>query len=455
MTVPSLPQGMRDFDATTVQKRHYILDTIKKIFVLHGYQPLETPAMENLDTLIGKYGDEGDKLIFKVLNNGLNDAKNQEKAKAGFDKIMEGKASKELTERALKYDLTIPFARYVAMNKNILSFPFKRYQTQQVWRADRPQKGRYREFTQCDVDVVGSKSLWNEIDLAKIYHEAFTQLGIKNYSLQINNRKILSALAEKINAADKMTAITVIIDKLDKIGIEKVGQLLQETGLEESQVSSIISFLNITGNNEEKLVTLSSFFEGNEVAKVGIDEIRFVVTLCSHINIHIDQTLARGLDYYTGSIFEVKAPQEVKMGSIGGGGRYDDLTGMFGVKDIPGVGISFGIDRIYDVLEELNLFPQKLAQKLKAIFFYMGEETTAICNELADDLRKDEIACEVYTENVKLDKQFKYAEKKAIPFVIMIGADELSTNMATVKELASGKQEKISFKDLSTFLSSR
>lgn len=455
MTAPSLPQGMRDFDATTVQKRHYILDSIKKIFVLHGYQPLETPAMENLDTLIGKYGDEGDKLIFKVLNNGLNDAKNQEKAKAGFDKIMEGKASKELTERALKYDLTIPFARYVAMNKNILSFPFKRYQTQQVWRADRPQKGRYREFTQCDVDVVGSKSLWNEIDLAKIYHEAFTQLGIKNYSLQINNRKILSALAEKINAADKMTVITVIIDKLEKIGIEKVAQLLQETGLEESQVSSIISFLSITGDNEEKLVALSSFFEGNNVAKIGIEEIQFVVRQCSHINIYIDQTLARGLDYYTGSIFEVKAPQEVKMGSIGGGGRYDDLTGMFGVKDIPGVGISFGIDRIYDVLEELNLFPQKLAQKLKAIFFYMGEETAIKCNELADDLRKHEIACEVYTEDVKLDKQFKYAEKKAIPFAIMIGPDELSTNMATVKELAAGKQEKISFKDLHIFLSSR
>lgn len=455
MTVPSLPQGMRDFDATTVQKRHYILDTIKKVFILHGYQPLETPAMENLDTLIGKYGDEGDKLIFKVLNNGLNDAKNQEKAKAGFEKVLKGKASKELTERALKYDLTIPFARYVAMNKNVLSFPFKRYQTQQVWRADRPQKGRYREFTQCDVDVVGSRSLWNEIDLAKIYHEAFTQLGIKTYGLQINNRKILSALAQKIDAAEKMTAITVIIDKLDKIGIEKVGQLLQETGLEESQVTLIVSFLNITGTNQEKIAELSSFFEGSEVAKIGIEEIKFVVTHCPHINIHIDQTLARGLDYYTGSIFEVKAPQEVKMGSIGGGGRYDDLTGMFGVKDIPGVGISFGIDRIYDVLEELQLFPKELAQELKALFFFMGEETIAKCNELADDLHTHKIACEVFTENVKLDKQFKYAEKKAIPFVIMVGADELSNNMATVKELASGKQEKISFKELGIFLSSK
>ncbi len=454
MTVPSLPQGMRDFDAATVQKRNYILDTIKNIFTLHGYLPLETPAMENLDTLIGKYGDEGDKLIFKVLNNGLNDLKNQDKAKVGFDKLMEGKASKELTERALKYDLTIPFARYVAMNRNILSFPFKRYQTQQVWRADRPQKGRYREFTQCDVDVVGSKSLWNEIDLAKIYHEAFTQLGLHNYSLQINNRKILTALAEKINAADKMTAITVIIDKLDKIGIEKVASLLNETGLDSNQVKAVVNFLQIAGSNEEKLQALEAFFTTNEIAAEGIRELQTVVESSKGLNINIDQTLARGLNYYTGTIFEVKAPKEVSIGSIGGGGRYDDLTGVFGVKDIPGVGISFGVDRIYDVLEELNLFPQELAQQLKAIFFFMGEETVLKCNELADELHKEKIACEVYTEHMKLDKQFKYAEKKGIPYVIMVGADELASNMATVKELASGKQKKISFKDLSTFLSS-
>ena len=452
MTVPSLPQGMRDFDATTVQKRHYILDTIKDIFVLHGFLPLETPAMENLDTLLGKYGDEGDKLIFKVLNNGLNDEKNKEKAARGFEKLMAGKATTELTERALKYDLTIPFARYVAMNKNTITLPFKRFQTQAVWRADRPQRGRYREFTQCDVDVVGSKTLWNEVDLAKIYHEALTSLGLINYSLQINNRKILSALAEKINAEEKMTAITVIIDKLDKVGMEKLTTLLQEINLEEAQVNTVVEYLKIKGTNEEKINLLTDFFGGNTTATQGIEELSFIIENCRSININIDQTLARGLNYYTGCIFEVKAPKEVSIGSIGGGGRYDDLTGMFGVKDIPGVGISFGIDRIYDVLEELNLFPDGLAQSLKAVFFNMGEETIANCHNLADQLRKENIACEVYAENAKLDKQFKYAEKKGIPFVIMIGVDELTEQIASVKELKTGLQHKVKFNEVADFL---
>ncbi len=451
MTVPGLPQGMRDFDAATVQKRNFILSTIKRIFSLHGYLPLETPAMENLETLMGKYGDEGDKLIFKVLNNGLSDVKNKEKAQQGFDHLMDGKSSKQLTERALKYDLTIPFARYVAMNKGTIQMPFKRYQTQQVWRADRPQKGRYREFTQCDVDVVGSKSLWNEVDLIKIYHEALVALGLHDYTLHINNRKILSALAEKINAADLMTAITIIIDKLDKIGIEKIKVLLKELDLDDQQVNDILFYLNIGGTNETKLAALSAFFVENATAAEGIEELKFLITHSSNAKIEIDQTLARGLNYYTGAIFEVKAPEEVAIGSIGGGGRYDDLTGLFGVNDVPGVGISFGIDRIYDVMEELKLFPEKLSQQVQAVFFHMGEETVATCHGLADEMRKSNTACEVYPEKAKLDRQFKYAEKKEIPFVIMVGATEAEAGEATVKKLETGVQQKIKFTALAEF----
>ncbi len=452
MAKPSIPQGTRDFSAETIRKRNFILNNIRSVFELYGFQPLETPAMENLDTLMGKYGEEGDKLIFKILNNGLNDPKNTEKAKAGFDKLMEGKNTADLTERALKYDLTIPFARYVAMNHGQLTFPYKRYQIQPVWRADRPQKGRYREFTQCDADVVGSTSLLNEVELCNIYHTAFTNMGLKDYELKINSRKILAALAELCGGSDKMIDITIAIDKLDKIGIDKVKEELSSRGLNELQIATIETYLNISGNNEEKITAAEQLFNGNETAVKGLEEIRYVAAQTGNTNLSIDFTLARGLNYYTGIIFEVKAPATVKMGSIGGGGRYDDLTGLFGVPNIPGVGISFGVDRIYDVLEELNLFPQGLQSSTKALFFNMGKEESSFAFAKMQQLRAAGIACELFHEPVKIDKQFKYADKKFIPFAVIIGTKEMESQEAVVKNLASGQQETVSLDKLAAYL---
>ena len=468
MTKPTLPQGTRDFGPEVVRKRQYILNTIKKVFELYGFQPLETPAMENLETLMGKYGEEGDKLIFKILNNGLNDPKNMDKAKAAFENVLSGKNDKNLTERALKYDLTIPFARYVAMNHGQLTFPFKRYQIQPVWRADRPQKGRYREFYQCDADVVGSKSLWNEVELVHIYNDVFTQLGMNNYELRINSRKILSALAELCGGADKMTDITIAIDKLDKIGIDKVKEELAQRGLNESQINIIENYLNITGSNEEKLQQITELFTSSETGQKGIKEIEFVLSTVNsespikdtassdshspftthHSPPTIDFTLARGLNYYTGIIFEAKAPAEVKIGSIGGGGRYDDLTGLFGVPNIPGVGISFGVDRIYDVLEELNLFPQTIAQGTKVLFFNLGENESKAAYVWLQQLRQKGISAELFHEAVKMDKQFKYAEKKQIPYVVIIGSRELEDSTCVVKNLHTGEQQTIAQSNL-------
>ncbi|RYD70547.1 MAG: histidine--tRNA ligase, partial [Sphingobacteriales bacterium] len=402
---------------------------------LYGFQPLETPAMENLDTLMGKYGEEGDKLIFKILNNGLNDPKNTDKAKAGFEKILEGKNTADLTERALKYDLTIPFARYVAMNHGQLTFPYKRFQIQAVWRADRPQKGRYREFTQCDADVVGSTSLLNEVELCNIYHSAFVNMGLKDYELKINSRKILAALAELCGGSDKMIDITIAIDKLDKIGIDKVKEELLQRGLNTAQIATIETYLNISGSNQEKIAAAESLFAGNETAAKGIQEIRYVNEQAANTNISIDFTLARGLNYYTGIIFEVKGPASVKMGSIGGGGRYDDLTGLFGVPNIPGVGISFGVDRIYDVLEELHLFPDSLQSSTKALFFNMGKEESLFAFAQMQQLRAAGIACELFHEPAKMDKQFKYADKKFIPYVIIIGTKEMESRLKNVRIL--------------------
>jgi histidyl-tRNA synthetase len=451
-TKPSIPQGTRDFSAEVVRKRNYIFNTIRNTFELYSFQPLETPAMENLETLMGKYGEEGDKLIFKILNNGINNEKNIEKSKAGFEKLLEGKSSSDITERALKYDLTIPFARYVAMNHTKLTFPFRRYQIQPVWRADRPQKGRYREFTQCDADVVGSLSLLNEVELANIYHEVFIQLGLKNYELKINSRKILVALAELCGGADKMIDITIAIDKLDKIGLEKVKEELQERGLEDEQITIIESYLNITGTNEEKLTQIKSLIGSSEIGKQGIEEVEFVFQQTKNTNLSIDFTLARGLNYYTGIIFEAKAPEEVKMGSIGGGGRYDDLTGLFGVPNIPGVGISFGVDRIYDVLEELNLFPQDVQVSTKALFFNMGEAESRFAFGIMQQLRGKGIACELYHEATKISKQFTYAEKKNIPFVIIIGSKEMEEKNCAVKNLATGNQETVFLENLADHL---
>ena len=451
MSKPSLPQGTRDFSAAVVHKRNYILQTIQKVFELYGFQPLETPAMENLETLMGKYGEEGDKLIFKILNNGLDNPAKHEAATAAFNKVLDGKSTKDLTERALRYDLTIPFARYVAMNHAQLTMPFKRYQLQPVWRADRPQKGRYREFYQCDADVVGSSSLLNELELTHIYASVFEKLKLP-VEIRINSRKILAALAAVCGGADKMIDITVAIDKLDKIGIEKVKEELNGRGLDANQIAVIEKYLQISGSNSEKINQLTALIGSIAEGQEGLLEIN---TLLEHfsafpnVNLVADFTLARGLNYYTGIIFEVKA-LGVSMGSIGGGGRYNDLTGLFGVKDIPGVGISFGVDRIYDVLEELNAFPDTIQSSTKVLFFNVGAAESASAFLLLQELRSRGIAAEIFHENAKFDKQFKYAEKKNIGYVVIIGEAELTAGTCVIKNLTTGKQETISREALLT-----
>lgn len=448
---PTIPQGTRDFGALVVHKRNYLLQTIKNTFELYGFQPLETPALENLQTLTGKYGDEGDQLIFKILNNGLSDPKNLEKAQQGFKEVLAGKNSATLTERALKYDLTIPFARYLAMNHGQLTFPFKRYQIQNVWRADRPQKGRYREFTQCDADVAGSSSLLNEVELIHIYHDVFTKLKLTDYVLKINSRKILAALAEACGGDTKMLPLSVAIDKLDKIGIEKVKEELQQKDFTEAQISRIENYLNLKGTNTEKITELKKLLPSTEILTNGLQELETVLAGIGQVNIEVDFTLARGLNYYTGIILEAKAPAQVNMGSIGGGGRYDDLTGLFGLKNITGVGISFGVDRLYDVLEELQLFPTDLPVAAKALFFNMGADETKQGFKIMQQLRSHQISCEWYHEAVKLDKQFKYAEKKNIPYVIIMGANELQENTALIKELKTGTQQKVAVAELANY----
>jgi histidyl-tRNA synthetase len=441
----SLPQGTRDFSADVVRKRNYIFNTIRNVFELYGFAPLETPAMENLDTLMGKYGEEGDKLIFKILNNGLDNHAKHDQIRTDFEKVLEGKNTKTITERALRYDLTIPFARYVAMNYGQLTLPFKRYQIQPVWRADRPQKGRYREFYQCDADVVGSTSLLNEVELANIYATVFAKLSI-DVEIRINSRKILAALAEICGGADKLTGITIAIDKLDKIGIEKVKEELSQRGLDEAQINTIEKYLAIDGSNEEKLLAATALIGNTEIGKAGIKEVVYVLNY-SQLTTHNSQlttdfTLARGLNYYTGIIFEVKA-KGVQMGSIGGGGRYDDLTGLFGVPNVPGVGISFGVDRIYDVMEELKLFPETFHTGVKVLFFNLGEQESRTAFTLMQQLRNNNIGCELFHEATKMDKQFKYADKKQIPFAIIIGSKELEEGNCVIKNLISGEQKTV------------
>jgi histidyl-tRNA synthetase len=417
MNKPSLPQGTRDFGAETIHKRNHIFSIIRRVFEVYGFQPLETPAMENLDTLLGKYGEEGDKLIFRILNNGLDNPSRQEEVRADFEKVLAGKNSKGITERALRYDLTIPFARYVAMNHGQLAFPFRRYQIQPVWRADRPQKGRYREFYQCDADVVGSNSLINEVEMATIYAEVFQKLGI-NVTIKINSRKVLTALAEICGLPGSMMDITVAIDKLDKIGLEKVKEELSTRGLNDTQVSMVEKYLLISGSGLAKLAALKDLFKGNETGnKV---------------------------------IFEVKA-LDVQMGSIGGGGRYDDLTGLFGVPGIPGVGISFGVDRIYDVMDELKLFPEGLGNTTQVLFFNLGEEESRESFRLLQLLREKGISGELFHENTKFDRQFKYAEKKHIRYIIIIGQEELKDRSCKVKNLDTGDQVSLSQEKLLEF----
>ncbi|MBK7434082.1 MAG: histidine--tRNA ligase [Chitinophagaceae bacterium] len=451
MAKPSIPQGTRDFPAAVIKKREHIFSVIRNVFETYGFEPLETPAMENLETLTGKYGEEGDKLIFKILNNGLNNEKNLEKARAGFEQLLLGRSSTAITERALKYDLTIPFARYVAMNHTRLSFPFRRYQLQPVWRADRPQKGRYREFTQCDADVVGSTSLFNEVELANIYHDVFLKLGLTDYSLRINNRKILAALAELCGSPDQLTELTVAIDKLDKIGLEKVKEELAQRMLTDSQISIIESYLLIAGTNEEKLMQIKALLGNSATGLEGIAELETVYQHAKNTRLVIDLTLARGLNYYTGTIFEAKAPEAVNMGSIGGGGRYDDLTGLFDVPGIPGVGISFGVDRIFDVMEELSLFPETAGSGVQALFFHMGKAESEYAFTVMQQLRAKGVACVMYHEEAKLAKQFNYAEKKQVPFVVIIGSREKEEQTCQVKNLSSGVQELIPVDQLSGY----
>ncbi len=453
MTKPSLPQGTRDFGPETVRKRNYILQTIRNVFEAYGFVPLETPAMEYLDTLLGKYGEEGDKLIFKILNNGLSDPKHTDKAKAAFENVIQGKNDKNLTEKALKYDLTIPFARYVAMNHGVLHFPFKRYQIQPVWRADRPQKGRYREFYQCDADVAGSNSLTSEVELIHMYHDVFTRLQIFDHRLQINNRKILTGVMQVCGLESLERKILVIIDKTDKIGKEGVRKELENEGIPSENLEKLLRIYSYSGLNHETISFLQEALKGSETGLKGVSEISYILERLDYYEtpslqsgISLDLTLARGLEYYTGTILEARAPAAVKIGSIGGGGRYDDLTGLFGLAGMPGVGISFGVDRIYDVIEELLLFPESIHVGTQVLFLNSGERAERPVTRVMQKLRNKGIRCEMFHEQSKPEKQYKYAEKKNIPFVVKDIADEA----CTIKNIKTGDQITMTIDNLLT-----
>lgn len=434
---PSIPRGMRDFGTTEMIQRNYIFDTIRSVFQLYGYQPIETPTMENLSTLMGKYGEEGDKLLFKVLNSGNYIEKVNEDTFLDYKKL-----TTQISEKGLRYDLTVPFARFVVMNRNELSFPFKRYQIQPVWRADKPQKGRYREFYQCDVDVIGSNSLLNELELVNITDTIFTKLGI-NVIIKINNRKVLAGIAEMIGFPEKIIDITVAIDKLEKIGLVKVNEELALKGFTEEAINKLQPILELKGSNYEKFQIIKAMLQNSIIGTKGVDELQVLFNLIDNQNINskyeLDLTLARGLNYYTGAIFEVKA-MDAQIGSVSGGGRYDDLTGIFGMPDVSGVGISFGADRIYDVLTELNLFPVKVKTSTKIMFVNFGEKEVNYCFSIASRLRINGIPTEIYPDSVKLKKQFAYADAKKIPFVIIAGESEIADNTVKIKDMNLGKE---------------
>ena len=455
---PSIPRGTRDFGPAEMQKRQYIFNILKTNFQLFGYSPIETPTMENITTLTGKYGEEGDQLIFKVLNSRIHESKDDKKEllKKEFNTSLEKSYNSEaLTEKALRYDLTVPFARYVVMNNHALTYPFKRYQIQPVWRADKPQKGRYREFYQCDADVIGSNSLINELELIAMMDKSFSELNIP-VLVKFNNRKILSGIAEILNASDKIIDITVAIDKLDKIGKDGVVKELQEKGISETAIKQLEPLIDLSGSNENKVSTLKTFLANSEVGKKGIEEIEFLLNHLNtlnikHITVELDITLARGLNYYTGTIFEAKANAGTFTPSILGGGRYDDLTGIFGLKGLSGVGISFGVDRIYDVMEELNLFPEAVnrVSTTKILLANFGEAELMHCVGLVSKLRALGINAEVYPDVVKkIAKQFEYADKKQIPFVGVVGGNEMANNTVMLKNMASGTQEEVGFEKL-------
>jgi histidyl-tRNA synthetase len=444
---PSVPKGTRDFSPTEMVRRNFIFDTIKSVFRKYGYQQIETPSMENLSTLTGKYGDEGDKLIFKILNSGdfWNDAESKKLKDESFEFNAKSLIS-IISEKALRYDLTVPFARYVVMHQNEITFPFKRFQVQPVWRADRPQKGRYREFYQCDADVVGSDSLLNEAEFVLIYDEALSRLRLKDFTIKINNRKILSGIAETIDKTDNIIDLTVAIDKLDKIGLDGVIKELMDRGFSADDINKIKPVILLEGTNAEKLKSLRSALVNSATGLKGCEEIETVFNYIANCQLQtatleLDITLARGLNYYTGAIFEVKT-NEVAMGSIGGGGRYDDLTGMFGLKGLTGVGISFGADRIYDVMDELNLFPEASNQSTQLLICCFDKEGEQFALPILQQLRKKEINAELYPAGAKLKKQLDYANNKNIPFTIIIGSDEIESGLLTIKNMATGVQEK-------------
>ena len=443
---PSIPKGTRDFSPIEVSKRNYIISIMRNHFEKYGYQPIETPSFENSDTLMGKYGEEGDRLIFKILNSGdyLDKVASEELQDVNYKKL-----TTKISEKALRYDLTVPFARYVVQHQNEIEFPFKRYQIQPVWRADRPQKGRFREFFQCDADVVGSTSLWQEVELVQLYDSVFAELGLEGVTIKINNRKILSGIAEVIGASDKLIDFTVALDKLDKIGEDGVKKEMLEKGISEEALLKVQPLFNFTGTIQEKIEQLSTLLSASDEGKKGIEELRFICENVTKLGLQkaildLDVTLARGLNYYTGAIFEVSAPKEVAMGSIGGGGRYDDLTGIFGLKNMSGVGISFGLDRIYLVLEELNLFPPTVTTSTKVMFLNFGDAQAFEALQAIQKLRNHNIKAELYPDTAKMDKQFKHAEKRGIPFVVK----EITGDLFTLKDIVTGEQTQVNFVEL-------
>lgn len=449
---PSIPKGTRDFSPVEMSKRNYIFNTIRKAFHLFGFQQIETPAMENLTTLMGKYGEEGDKLLFKIQNSGdyFNGISDEELLSRNAQKL-----ASRFCEKGLRYDLTVPFARYVVMHRNDIVFPFKRYQIQPVWRADRPQKGRYREFYQCDADVIGSDSLINEVELIQLIDHVFKNLGIR-VAIKINNRKILAGIAETIGEPDKIIDITIAIDKLDKIGLDGVIAELKEKGIADEAIEKLLPILQAQGNNKEKLETIASVLKGNATGEKGVDEVSFILdtiaSLAINSTVELDLTLARGLNYYTGAIFEVKA-LDVAIGSISGGGRYDNLTGVFGMDGTSGVGISFGADRIYDVMNQLNLYPEDSIINTQVLFVNFGEKEAAYSLGIMAELRKNGISAELYPEAGKMKKQMGYANSHSIPYVAIIGETEMTNGCITVKDMNSGEQKQMTTAELTQLIS--
>ncbi len=448
MTVkPSIPKGTRDFSPVEMAKRNYIFNTISDVYRLYGFEQIETPSMETLSTLMGKYGEEGDKLLFKILNSGDYFSKITDEELLSRDSL---KMAARLCEKGLRYDLTVPFARFVVMHRDEITFPFKRYQIQPVWRADRPQKGRYREFYQCDADVVGSDSLLNEVELMQIIDTVFSRFGVR-VCIKINNRKILSGIAEVIDAADKIVDITVAIDKLDKIGLENVNAELEEKGISKEAIEKLQPIIKLSGSNDEKMATLKNILASSETGMKGIEECEFIFHTLAAMNlkneVEFDLTLARGLNYYTGAIFEVKA-LDVEMGSITGGGRYDNLTGVFGMPGVSGVGISFGADRIFDVLNQLNLYPEEAVSRTRLLFSNFGEKEAAYSLPILLKVRQAGIAAEIYPDSAKMKKQMSYANSKNIPFVAIIGENEMNEQKLTLKNMTTGEQRLLTTDEL-------